>query len=94
MFSDPFYGKIHFRSEVDISTGRMMPNYYHGQRVPAHFIEMTAPQIQKALTAELPSAFDPEQYYLANPDVKLSGVDAAQHWLQYGKFEGRHLKPL
>jgi SAM-dependent methyltransferase len=37
--------------------------------------------------------FDPEQYLLANPDVANAGVDPRQHYLMFGRREGRRLKP-
>lgn len=33
--------------------------------------------------------FDAKAYYDANPDVKAAGVDALQHYIAYGKNEGR-----
>ncbi|MET0066178.1 MAG: class I SAM-dependent methyltransferase [Candidatus Thiodiazotropha sp.] len=38
-------------------------------------------------------AFDPEAYLQANPDVAAAGVDPVQHYLKFGQFEGRKLKP-
>lgn len=93
MFSDPFYGQIHFRNEIDISTGQRMPNMYNGHAIPAGFIHATAPRITGFAADGLPPGFDPDLYYAANPDVKLSGMGAAQHWVQYGKDEGRPLRP-
>lgn len=41
----------------------------------------------------LPDDFDPELYLQANPDVAAAGTDAATHYLRFGLFEGRRLKP-
>lgn len=41
---------------------------------------------------ELPADFDPAVYYELNPDVKAAGVDAKQHYLEYGKKENRRYK--
>lgn len=42
---------------------------------------------------KIPADFDPEAYLQANPDVAAAGVDAADHFLHHGQFEGRKLKP-
>ncbi len=47
----------------------------------------TAPKI-----AGLPEDFDPDEYFLHNPDVAAAGMDAAVHSLRHGRFEGRVLK--
>ena len=41
----------------------------------------------------MPAGFDKALYLAANPDVARAGMDAAEHWLTYGKREGRKLKP-
>ena len=38
---------------------------------------------------ELPSWFDPDLYLLANPDVAEAGMNAGEHYLQFGWREGR-----
>ena len=40
----------------------------------------------------LPSDFDPQTYLTFNSDVRVAGVDAAQHYLQFGNSEGRKYK--
>jgi hypothetical protein len=40
-----------------------------------------------------PLDFDAEAYLDANPDVAASGGDALQHYVYYGRFEGRPMKP-
>jgi SAM-dependent methyltransferase len=45
-----------------------------------------------ALGKELPLDFDEHQYLLANPDVARAGVDATQHYLNFGRREGRKLR--
>jgi hypothetical protein len=46
-----------------------------------------------ARAPEFSIEFDPQLYLEANPDVAAAGVDARQHYLQYGKAEGRRLRP-
>jgi hypothetical protein len=38
---------------------------------------------------EVPSEFDSTAYLAANPDVAAAGMDAAAHYNQYGRLEGR-----
>jgi hypothetical protein len=45
-----------------------------------------------APTASLPDDFDPVVYLRLNPDIAVPGIDAAQHWLQFGYFEKRTYK--
>lgn len=32
--SDPFYGRIRYRRQTNIATGKIMPNIYSGRQVP------------------------------------------------------------
>lgn len=41
----------------------------------------------------LPAGFEPAAYLAANPDVAAAGVDAARHYLEFGRNEGRRLRP-
>jgi hypothetical protein len=43
---------------------------------------------------ELPEDFDPEYYLAINSDVQKSGQDPVQHYLRYGRKEGRQYKAL
>src|SRR5947209_1385845 len=38
---------------------------------------------------KLPDGFNPQVYYRLNEDVRVSGMDAAQHYLNFGHSEGR-----
>ena len=38
---------------------------------------------------ELPEGFDPESYLLLNPDVKGASIGPVEHYLRFGKSEGR-----
>ncbi|MBL8357172.1 MAG: phytanoyl-CoA dioxygenase family protein [Delftia acidovorans] len=88
MHSDPAYGRTWFRHPVDISTGEVMQNRYAGLPVPQEFIERVHPRART-----LPADFDAEAYLAANPDVRGSSLSPADHWLGYGRFEGRRLRP-
>jgi hypothetical protein len=43
---------------------------------------------------ELPADFDEQLYLRANPDVARARLDPIWHYLNFGKAEGRRLKPL
>jgi hypothetical protein len=88
MNSDPIFGRIAFRDVTDITTGKLVPNKYLGKPIPQAFIAGTAPPAQSEI-----EGFDAELYYAANPDVKNAGMPALQHWLDYGRQEGRALRP-
>ncbi|HEX6834130.1 MAG TPA: methyltransferase domain-containing protein, partial [Rudaea sp.] len=44
------------------------------------------------LQGQLPPSFNAQEYLLANPDVARAGVDPAEHYLAYGRREGRQLR--
>jgi glycosyltransferase involved in cell wall biosynthesis len=55
------------------------------QRAP-----LLVPTMAKRPAASAPPAdFDEALYLDMNPDVKSAGMNAKDHWLQYGQFEGR-----
>jgi hypothetical protein len=92
--SDPFYGKIHFRELRDVATGQPVRHRVGGQVVPDDFIKAAAfkPVVRdEAFYARLglPEGFDPATYLKLNPDVAAAGVDARNHYLQFGSHEGR-----
>lgn len=41
----------------------------------------------------LPADFDPEYYLVINADVKEAGLDPVQHYLNFGRAEGRIYRP-
>ncbi|RST86277.1 hypothetical protein EJC49_11265 [Aquibium carbonis] len=47
------------------------------------------PSVDRARQEGLPGDFDPYEYLLRNPDVAAAKVDPAEHYLTYGRFEGR-----
>ena len=72
---------------AQFSAGNMVnTNKFTGQPITNH-----------AITADmygLPSNFGSNRYMQLNPDVAKSGMSAAEHYLKYGKAEGRnYLKP-
>ena len=87
MASIPALGTFAYRTIVDITTGQQIENIVMGQKVDRDamaklaFVSKTPPII----------GFDPAAYLAANPDVAASGMDAFDHYEQYGKREGRPL---
>jgi Phytanoyl-CoA dioxygenase (PhyH) len=88
MLSDPIYGRIAFRERIDITTGKLVPHKYLGLAIPEEYILYTDPE-----SPAYRGKFDAAQYYAANPDVEKAGVPALQHWLDFGRHEGRALRP-
>jgi ectoine hydroxylase-related dioxygenase (phytanoyl-CoA dioxygenase family)/SAM-dependent methyltransferase len=46
-----------------------------------------------SLQSGLPSDFDAQLYLLANPDVAKAGANPVEHYLAFGRKEGRKLRP-
>ena len=90
LLSDPITGRIHFREMLDIATGQSVPNTYCGAKIAADFIRDAG---ERPGAAVLPVNFDARLYLAANPDVAAAGVDARQHYLQFGFREYRKLRP-
>lgn len=88
MMSDPFYGQIDFRELVNIGTGESMTHRYAGHPISRNFIAATNPE-----TREWEHAFDPALYLAANPDVAKSGNNPFEHYLRFGRYERRRLRP-
>ena len=63
----------------------------HGSNEFYVVLEKTSVE-EMSLSPELPGDFDPVEYLRANPDVAAAGVDAAQHYLDHGRREGRRLR--
>ncbi len=88
LFSDPFYGQIHFRKLLNIQTGQQMQPNYAGHPIPESFIAAT-----KSSQPDGPYRFDANAYLAANPDVAAAGVDALEHYVRHGHSERRRLAP-
>lgn len=95
MLSDPFFGNIQFRKLSNICTGQVVDNVYAGRRILDEFIDNSQRLdfINNGLKPDLPDDFDPFLYLAANPDVARAGADPVAHYLDYGRREGRALKP-
>jgi hypothetical protein len=93
LLSDPFRASIFFRTGlVDISSGKSIPNRYGGRNIPDDVLH-TMSRARQIGTPQLPPDFNPDLYLDANPDVKAAGVDAATHYLNFGRVENRKLRP-
>lgn len=101
-FSDEPLGRLDLRSIVNVASGDVEPNTLLGERaVPA--IAPTRESRRKALSSvrrlfrrqgkpveiALPDNFDGAEYHRLNPDVAAAGADAGEHYLTYGREEGR-----
>lgn len=93
MQSDPFYGKIAFRQSQNIETEEFMQHKYSGFQIPEAFIKATAADTDTNTAVASDREFDPELYLLVNDDVAKAGVNPFEHYMRYGKSEGRRLRP-
>ena len=57
------------------------------------FAALPGPESPPALASLIPADFDPETYLALNPDVRAAGMEAATHYLDAGKREGRRYRP-
>ena len=62
----------------------------HGEAPIAEFQEKVRKLVE---SVRPPEAFDEESYLEANPGLRLAGVDAREHFLEHGRFDGRLLYP-
>jgi hypothetical protein len=53
---------------------------------------LKAPRTPTPQRVPMPPGFDPDAYLKANPDVAVSGIDPAKHWVEFGQREGRPLR--
>lgn len=84
--SDPIVGRIQFKNIVNLSTGKRVEHSYMGRSIPQDIIA----QFQRG--GPLPLDFDPVQYLALNDDVRIAGVDPREHYLSFGRREGRLYK--
>lgn len=101
-FSEEALGQINLRTITDIGTGEIVPNQYLGEKIapiPARtaskkklWRESFGRRGRRIEDSDLPTGFDAELYYRLNPDVESGGMDAATHYLRYGRHEGRRFR--
>lgn len=88
--SDPFFGATHYRTPTDAASGEPVPSIYAGAPVPDEVIAAGLANMRR-FAPTLPEGFDAEAYLRANPDVAEVGMDAGEHWLEYGRKESRQI---
>ena len=107
-FSEPFSGNLDIRTIRAIDTGQVKDNIYIDGPFPDPRTGVAAPKPPSRLASTmgavgamiglkpddgaLPADFDPDRYYMVNPDVADAKADAAHHWLNHGRFEQRRYK--
>lgn len=102
-YSDEAIGQLDIRSINNIRTGKIEPNMMLGKELLLHTPEqpvhpplrnfgfLSRKRMPTDLT-ELPSDFEAAEYYRLNPDVAVAGQDAAKHYLEHGRREGRRYR--
>jgi hypothetical protein len=93
LLSDPALGRIFFKDQlVDITDGEAVQCRYLGEPIPADFIASAKVDRPRGKSF-LPSDFDAALYLAANPDVAAARFPAAEHYLKFGFYERRKLRP-
>jgi len=95
-FSDEALGLFDLRNVVDVATEQLRPNCYLGELlesepVRSSFLARVKGRF-RAPPPGVPSDFDPDVYYRLNPDVAVAKLDAAAHYANHGKAEGRRYR--
>jgi hypothetical protein len=97
-FSDDAVGLLDARSIVDVATGLPQPNFYLGDPIESEAAAHQTPSLLQRVKrrmrkpARLPHDFDPDTYHRFNPDVAAARLDAAKHYVDHGKAEGRRYR--
>lgn len=88
MHSNAGVGPVAVRSPVDIRTGAAVPNSYLGRPLDTEKLRtFSAFDIEMAR-----ETFDAASYLRFNPDVADAEVDAFEHYIKHGQFEGRRVR--
>jgi hypothetical protein len=88
LFSEPFFGKIHFREPANLIDGSRVKNRCHGFEVAPSFVEMMTSG-SAVLSQE---TFDGAAYLADHPDVAAAGMDPWKHYSEHGRREGRRAR--
>jgi hypothetical protein len=91
MMSDGPFGSIQFREPYNIVSGEPVKNKYQGVPIPETYMASTSPKVVSKFWPDNIDRFDHAAYLNANPDVAAAGMDALDHYLRYGRVEGRKL---
>jgi hypothetical protein len=96
MASHVMAGKIAFRNPLNVATQQPVSSLYAEQPIADDYIAQCQQRQLVALgelsIEPLPEDFDPARYLALHPDVAEAGVDPGDHYLTYGRYEGRPYK--
>lgn len=88
--NDIYQGQIYYRNIFNISNSCYVKNIINGYVVSEQQIENLLPHHMR--NNILPTDFSEELYLQLNPDVKLAGSDAKEHYINFGRIEGRRYR--
>lgn len=95
-YSDEALGQLHLRSVTNIANGNLELNQFLGESLapptPRRTLLRRVRDVFERQRLDVPADFNPETYYLLNPDVAHSGADAKLHYARHGNREGRRYK--
>jgi hypothetical protein len=90
MHSDPVIGIVTYRQPFNLLTRGLERNYYNGELIPDTILAAASPYAPiHGWKTGLPADFDPEAYLDINPDVRAANMSPGDHFLKYGRTEGR-----
>ena len=87
MHSDPFVGRVALRGPINQVDGSKVSNKFLGKFLA---YEIAATPVKT--TEELPADFDPQRYLQLYPDLRMANVNPTQHFIKFGRKEGRRYK--
>lgn len=96
-YSDEATGNLDLRTIIDVATGEIVPNRYHGEIIKSRASRKSGiggwlSRLWGQKLNGLPSDFDAEVYCQLNPDIVTTGADPARHYLEHGQLERRRYK--
>jgi ectoine hydroxylase-related dioxygenase (phytanoyl-CoA dioxygenase family) len=89
MNSDFGVGAVDLRTPQNQVNGEYFVNKFNGTELPKSFLTHIKETRAEINSKCLPSDWTSEGYLSCNPDVKASGQDPLNHYLKWGRFEGR-----
>lgn len=91
-----FDPSFYLAANPDVAAAALDPvTHYleYGQHESRPYQSLLSKELDPVTAAKLPIDFDPEFYLFANPDLAALDCDPVEHYLAYGRGEGRIYRP-
>jgi hypothetical protein len=86
LMSDVAFGSVRYRKLHEVGSHRPIENMCAG-------LKITDEVLERNVRRKAPLDFDRVAYLKVNPDVAAAGVDPWEHYVEFGRAEGRKLAP-